>query len=67
MKVTGFGFIGGRYGNSNHYNMMKDLKENGPIIAGVFMDSGFTAYSEGTYIPKVSSEWSRKGNMRPTF
>jgi len=40
-KVTQRKYVGGSYGRSNEYEMMKELKENGPIVVSFEPDEGF--------------------------
>lgn len=41
VKVSDYGYVGGRYGNSNHFNIMKEIRENGPVVLSFSPDDTF--------------------------
>jgi hypothetical protein len=41
VKIKDYGYIEGRYGLSNHYNIMKELKNNGPLVLSFSPDEAF--------------------------
>jgi len=49
VKIGDFGYIGGRYSWSNHYNIMKEMMENGPVVLSFRIEPSFLYYSEGVY------------------
>jgi len=41
--------VGGFYGYSNEFDMMMEIKDNGPIVVSFAPDEGFDVYSSGIY------------------
>lgn len=41
IKVKEYGYTGGRYGMSNHLNIMKEIKEEGPVVLSFSPDDTF--------------------------
>lgn len=51
MRVRNHGYVGGRYGNGDHFNMIKEIEKNGPVVASLLLDDSFYYYDEGIYEP----------------
>ena len=48
-RVKDYGYVGGRYGNSNTTNIMTEIMQNGPVVLSFEPDYFFSLYSEGVY------------------
>ena len=42
---------------SNEYDMMKEIKENGPIVVSFEPDDAFTNYKSGIYMDSKLNNW----------
>ena len=54
-------YLGGSYGMSNEYDMMKDISETGPIVVSFEPDEGFASYSSGIYAKGDFNNWIISG------
>jgi len=59
--------LGGSYGMSNEYDMMKDIFENGPIVVSFEPDEGFASYSDGIYAKGDFDNWLKGGEKQPEW
>lgn len=57
VKIKEYGYLDTRYGNSNHFNIMKELKNNGPLVLSFSPDDAFQYYSEGVYSSLQQVQW----------
>lgn len=67
VKVKDYGYLAQRYGNSNHYNIMKELKTNGPLVLSFSPDDSFSYYADGVYHPLEPAEWVQQNIQRPEW
>jgi hypothetical protein len=54
-------YVGGYYGWGNEFDMMKEIKEFGPIVGSFEPDDAFTSYKEGIYTTSKWDNWVFKG------
>jgi len=52
-KAKSYGYIGGFYGACNEREMMKEIKENGPIVVAINATPELYYYSQGIFISNV--------------
>ena len=67
VKIKDYGYIENRYGNSNHYNIMMDLHENGPLVLSFQPDDLFSVYSGGVYQGLKKQDWVDANIERPQW
>lgn len=48
-KLSDRKYVGGAYGRTNDFEMMKELEDNGPIVVSFEPDEGFQNYDGGIY------------------
>ncbi|KRX09000.1 hypothetical protein PPERSA_01887 [Pseudocohnilembus persalinus] len=48
-KVASYDYIGGFYGNSTEYLIMKEIMENGPVVLSLKVSGDLNYYKEGVY------------------
>lgn len=50
VKVKDYYYVGGGfYGSSNEQNMMKEIKDNGPIVVSISPEYTFMFYKNGVF------------------
>jgi len=66
VMVSNFGYIGGYYGASSEEAMMKEIKENGPIMAAFEAPASLFVYKSGVFTGDKAPEEERMDNWEKT-
>ncbi len=57
IKIREYGYTGGRYGSSNHLNILREMRDNGPVVLSFSPDDTFQYYHSGVYQSISKSNW----------
>lgn len=60
-------YVGGAYGKTNEYEMMKELNDHGPVVVSFEPDEGFQNYSSGVYTQADFKGWKMEGGPQPEW
>ena len=60
-------YVGGAYGMSNEFDMMKEIDQNGPIVVSFEPDEGFVVYKSGIYAQGKFDNWFTLGQHQPEW
>ena len=45
VRISDYGYVGGRYGSGNTSNIMREIMNNGPLVLSFEPDYFFSLYS----------------------
>lgn len=65
-RVKEYYYVGGAYGKCNEREIMKEIKENGPLVLSFEPDYQFMFYKDGIY-KSPDENWLTRGASKPEW
>jgi cathepsin C len=65
--VDDYYYVGGSYGATNEFNLMKELYENGPIVVSMEPNYLFMSYNKGVFDYEEAKTWKMLNSDKPQW